>query len=129
MLRVQMDKIGDLAIVECEGRIVCREEALNLHEAVTLHQDARIVVVDLSEVVDLAAYGVFMLVFLQKWAHNHDVQLKLFNPSRSVRLRLEQAGAIPEFDIAPLGEMMALLSQADNRYALDGKESAVHQAA
>ena len=129
MLRMQMDKIGDMAIVECEGSIECSDAALKLREAVTAHGDARIVVVDLSEVVDLAACGVFMLLFLQKWAHDHDVQLKLFNPSRSVRLRLEQADAIPEFDITPLGEMMALLPQADHRYALDGKEAALHQAA
>lgn len=68
--------------------------------------------------------GVFMLLFLQKWAHDRDIQLKLFNPSSSVRLRLEQAGAILEFDIARLGEMMAMLSQADSRYALDGKGAA-----
>lgn len=118
MLSVQMDKIGDMAIVECEGRIVRSDDALKLHNAVTSHKDAQIIVLDLSEVADVEGSGLPMLVFLQRWAHDHDVQLKLFNPSHTVQLRLEQVIAIPEFEVAPLGEMMALLSQADSRYAL-----------
>jgi hypothetical protein len=42
----------------------------------------------------------------------------LFNPSRSVQQRLENTNAMSEFDIASLDEMMALLGQADQRYAL-----------
>jgi len=34
-----------------------------------------------------------MLVFLQRWAYDHDIRLKLFNPSRSVQERLEYAGS------------------------------------
>jgi hypothetical protein len=32
--------------------------------------------------------------------------------------RLESARSVPEFDIATLDEMMALLAHADRRYAL-----------
>lgn len=123
-----MDKIGDMAVVECKGTIDSGE-TLKLHAAVTSHRDARIVVLDFSDVFDLGASGVRMLVFLQNWAQDHDVQLKLFNPSRSVRVRLEQASAIPEFDIAPLSEMMALLSLADHRYALNHSHADLHHAA
>jgi anti-anti-sigma regulatory factor len=128
MLSVQTDKIGDMAIIECEGRIVRSDDAWKLHNKVTTHRDARIVVLDLSEVADVEGSGLGMLVFLQRWAHDHDVQLKLFNPSHTVRVRLEQASTIPEFEVAPLGEMMTLLSQADSRYALH-KHSEFQQAA
>jgi hypothetical protein len=58
------------------------------------------------------------LGFLQRWAHDHDIQLKLFNPRQSVRERLEHAKSMQEFDIATLEEMMALLVRSDGRYAL-----------
>jgi len=50
MLSVQIESICDLAVVECEGRIVQSEAAFRLREAVTSQRDARIIVLDLSEV-------------------------------------------------------------------------------
>jgi anti-anti-sigma regulatory factor len=112
------NSIGDMAVVECEGRIVRSEAAFKLRDAVTSQTDANIVVVDLSEVYAVEGGGLGMLVFLQRWARDHDIRLKLFNPSRSVRERLELVSAMSEFDIASLHEMMALLAQADSSYAL-----------
>ena len=73
---------------------------------------------DLSEVRAIEGGGLGMLVFLQRWAYDHDVRLKLFNPTKWVQDRLEHASSMPEFDIATLDEMMALLARADSRYAL-----------
>jgi hypothetical protein len=42
--------IGDLAIVECEGRIVRSESAFKLRDIVTSQSDAHTVVIELSEV-------------------------------------------------------------------------------
>jgi hypothetical protein len=50
MLKLSVENIGDLAVVQCEGRIVQSEAAFKLREAVTLQGDARVVVLDLSEV-------------------------------------------------------------------------------
>jgi anti-anti-sigma regulatory factor len=50
--------------------------------------DARTVVIVLSEVRAIGGVGLGMLVFLQRWARDHDIQLKLFTPSESVRERL-----------------------------------------
>jgi hypothetical protein len=58
-----------------------------------------------------------MLVFLQRWAHDHDIRLKLFDPRPSVRDRLARVSSMREFDIATFNEMMALLARTDNRYA------------
>ena len=118
MFSIHTDKIGDMAVVECEGRIVRSDAAFKLREAVTSQTDANVVVLDLSEVYALEGGGLGMLVFLQRWARDHDVRLKLFNPSRSVRERLELVSTMSEFDIASLHEMMALLAQADSSYAL-----------
>ncbi len=118
MLSVHIENIGDLAVVECEGRAVRSEAALKLREAVTSQREARIIVLDLSEVRAIEGGGLGMLVLLQRWAYDHDIRLKLFNPCKSVQDRLEHAGSMPDFDIATLDEMMALLARADSRYAL-----------
>ena len=50
MLNVTVARIGELAVVGCEGRIVQRESTYKLREAVTSQIDARIIVVELSAV-------------------------------------------------------------------------------
>ena len=117
MLNVNIDKIGELAVVECEGRIVRSEAAFKLRDAVTSQGDARVVVLDLAEAHAVEGGGLGMLIFLERWAHDHDIRFKLFNPSTSVRDRLKKANSMTEFDISTLDEMMALLAQADRRYA------------
>jgi anti-anti-sigma regulatory factor len=118
MLNISIDNIGDLAIVECEGRIVQSEAAFKLRDAVTSQSDARTVVVDLSEVQALEGGGLGMLIFLQRWARDHGIRFKLFNPSKSVREGLKLVSTLAEFDIPTLDEMMALLGHADSQYAL-----------
>lgn len=113
MLSVYIENIGLMAVIECEGRIVRSEAAFKLRDAVHSQRDARIIVLDLSEVTAIEAGGLGMLVFLQRWAQDHDIRLKLFNPRRSVRDRLEQVSSMREFDIATLDEMTALLVHAD----------------
>jgi anti-anti-sigma regulatory factor len=114
---IHIENIGEIAVIECEGRIVRSEAAFELRKEVYLQGEARIIVLDLSEVSAIEGGGLGMLVFLQRWAHDHDIQLKLFNPRQSVRDRLEHASSMREFDIATLDEMMALLACADGKYA------------
>jgi anti-anti-sigma factor len=117
MLKLNIDNIGDLAIVECEGRIVS-EAAFKLRDAVTSQCQASTVVVELSEVQTLEGGGLGMLIFLQRWARDHGIRFKLFNPSAAVRKQLKMVGALAEFEIPTLDEMMALLGQADIQYAM-----------
>jgi hypothetical protein len=50
MLHVHVEKIYDMAVVECEGRVVRSDAAFRLSNAVTSLRDVRIIVMDLSEV-------------------------------------------------------------------------------
>jgi anti-anti-sigma regulatory factor len=117
MLTLHIENIGEMAVIECEGRIVGSESAFQLRDAVTLENGTRIIVLDLSEVSAIEGGGLGMLLLLQRWAQDHDIRLKLFNPRRSVRDRLERVSSMREFDIATLDEMMALLARADGRYS------------
>jgi anti-anti-sigma factor len=119
MLNVTVENIGELAVVECAGRIVQSESAYKLCDAVTSQTDARIVVLELSEVSAIGGGGLGMLVFLQRWARKHNIRFLLFNPSKSVQSTLKHASSkIAEFYIPSLEEMMALLAYANSRYAL-----------
>jgi anti-anti-sigma regulatory factor len=118
MLALHIEKIGELAVVECEGRIVRSEAAVRLREAITSLRNAQVIVLDLSEVRAIEGGGLGMLLFLRRWAYGHDIQFKLFNPTRFVRGRLELVNSIAQLDIATLHEMMELLANADRRYAL-----------
>jgi anti-anti-sigma regulatory factor len=118
MLNVTVAKIGELAVVGCEGRIVQRESAHKVREAVISQTDAQIIVLELSEVRAIGGGGLGMLAFLQRWAREHNIRFLLFHPSKAVESRLKRATSIAEFYIASLEEMRALLAYANSRYAL-----------
>ena len=118
MLNVTVASLGELAVVGCEGRMVARESAYKLCEAVISQTDARIVVLELSEVSEIGGDGLGMLVFLQRWAREHNIRFLLFHPSKSVQNKLKRARSIAEFYITSLEEMKALLAYANSRFAL-----------
>jgi anti-anti-sigma regulatory factor len=118
MLSIHTDRVGDVAVLQCEGRIVRSDAAFGLRDAVASQEDASVVVLDFTEVNALEGGGLGMLIYLQRWARDHDIRLKLFNPSRSVRERLEDASSISDFDVAKTDEMVAMLSQAEDREML-----------
>jgi anti-anti-sigma regulatory factor len=115
---VHAEKIGAIAVVECESRVVRSDTGYRLRNAVTSLRDVRIVVIDLSEVRVIEDGGLFVLMFLRRWAQDHDIRFKLFNPTKSVRDTLEAANSVPAFDFATLDEMIALLERADPRNAV-----------
>jgi len=116
MLSVRIDTIGEMAVVECEGRIEQIDDAFILRDAVTAQRDARTIVLDLSEVTAIEGGSLGILVFLNRWAQDNDIRFKLFNPSKFVSSRLKKVSSISEFDIPSLDEMMALLARSDRRY-------------
>src|SRR6202049_2320965 len=113
MPTVHIDNVGELAIIECAGRFVRSEAAFKLRHAVTSQKDVRVVVLDLTEMHAIGGGGLGTLVLLQRWAQDHDIRLKLFNPSGPVRDKLKHV----DFEIATLEQMMTLLSRVDSQYA------------
>ena len=112
MFSIHVEVIGDVAVVQCEGRIVQSEAAYRLRDAILSQRNARVVVVELSEVDSIEGGGLGMLAFLQRWAHDHNIKLKLFNPSSSVQDRLEHTW-MPALELATADELIALLDRAD----------------
>ena len=112
MLSLHSEKIDDVAVVECNGRIVQSDSAFALRDAVMRQRDAHTILLDLSGVSAVEGGGLGMLMFLDRWAFDHDIRFKLFNPTKAVRERLEVANPLPEFEIVTSDEMRALLGGA-----------------
>jgi anti-anti-sigma regulatory factor len=119
MPSVHIDNVGGMAIIECAGRFVRNEAAFKLRDAVTSQTDARVVVLDLTEMHAIGGGGLGMLMLLQRWAQDRDIRFKLFNPSRPVQDKLKHV----DFEIASLEQMMSLLSCVDSQYARAWLES------
>ena len=113
MAAISVESFTDLAIVECRGRIIHSDAVFKLRDAVQSQDDARVIAVDLSEVKAIGGAGLGMLVFLEHWARENGIQLKLFSPSEQVMEALAPYRAIANFEIASMQEMMGLLAQYD----------------
>ena len=113
MLKLGIERIGELGIVGCIGSIVSSKSAFDVRRAVMSLEDKRIIVLDLSELTAVENEGLGTLILLERWAHDRQIQFKVFNPRKSVRDRLELVRSHRAFDIAPLHEIMALLPNAD----------------
>ena len=65
MLNVHIEKIGDVAVVQCEGRIVRSDAAFKLRDAITQQIDARVILLDLSDVETLGGGGLGILAAME----------------------------------------------------------------
>jgi anti-anti-sigma regulatory factor len=127
MMTVRADKIGDLVIVECEGLLVRSEAAFTLRNAVISQKDSHTVVLDMSQLEALEGGGLGMLSFLQRWAYDNNIRLKLFNLQGAVLHKLERSGLLPTFELATPEEITELLTYAQHRSCTPSASSqAVH---
>jgi anti-anti-sigma regulatory factor len=112
-MNLHVDHIGDLAVVECQGRVFPNDDAFSLRDAVLSQAESSAIVLDLSQVYAMGDNILFMLVRLQRWAVEHHVDLHLFNPTSFVCQTLEDAGFASEFQVdSSLDQIFSLLARA-----------------
>ena len=107
-LHIGMEQTGDVAVLQCVGRMVCAEELCIVRDAVTRLSRLRVIVLDLSRVEMLDARGLGMLVSLHNWACANAIQLKLVNPSRRVRDLLELTGLTSVLHISSVDDVIQM---------------------
>jgi anti-anti-sigma factor len=108
-LHIKSEQSGDVAVLQCAGRIV-RGEALHLlKDAVTGLTQPRVVVLDLTEVEMIDGGGLGVLVFLHRWTRDNDIQLKLVNPSSFVREMLGRTRLTCVFNISSVDDAVEIL--------------------
>jgi len=117
MVAINAEKLNNLAVVECKGRIVKSDSVFKLRDFVQAQAPVQTIALDLSEVEAIGGGGLGMLAFLDRWARERGIGLKLFCPSRAVLQGLTHNRSILNFQITGFHEMMHILGQADARYA------------
>jgi anti-anti-sigma regulatory factor len=109
MFGVHKEKIGDVSVILCKGRMAGGEAALKLRDEVRRQEDTRVVLLDLSELVSLGGDVMGMLVALQLWTRGLGIQFKLFDPPPGVRQDLRRLHSTAEFEIVSIDDVLSLL--------------------
>jgi|SRR5215467_5461580 len=108
-LQIEMEQAGDVAVLQCMGRMVNAEALGLVKDAVTCLSPLRVIALDLSEVEMLDARGLGVLVSLHRWAYANDIQLKLVNPSKLVREVLEVTGLMSVLHVSSVKDIIEIL--------------------
>jgi anti-anti-sigma factor len=122
-LYISTEQLGDVAILQCAGRIVGPESISVLRDAVTNLSQLRVIVLDVSSVEMLDARGLGMLVFLHNWACATGVQVKLVNPSKLVRGMLEVTGLKSVLHVSSVDDVIEMF--CPSHHAIENLDLAV----
>jgi anti-sigma B factor antagonist len=119
MFTVDVDRNEDVAVLQCHGRIVRGDATYTLRDTITSQRNARIIVLDLSDVRSLDGSGLGMLLFVHRWTRESGVQLKLVNPSSLVREILVRTRLTRVFDVSSMDDALTILCdyEHDRLYA------------
>ena len=109
MFSVHVDRIGDVSVVRCEGRMIGSEAAFKLRDDVRRQRESKFVLLDLSELSFMGADVLGMIAFLRAWAQGRAIQLKLFDPPLGVRQSLERLQPTVELEIASMDDVLSML--------------------
>jgi len=119
-LRYQIEQLHDIAAVRCSGRMVRGEALEDLRCRLEQAEHARVLVLDLSQLDQIDAGGLGVLLHLRRWSRQRSIQMKLVNPSPFVLRILEATRLTAVFEISSLEEALCILRAADHppRYAV-----------
>ena len=108
-LKYQIECLQDVAIVGCSGRLVRGAALDEFRRQLERLEHLRVLVLDLSDVEQMDAGGLGVLLLLRRWALQQEVQLKLVNPSAFVRRLLVATHLNSAFEISSLEEALCIL--------------------
>ena len=109
MLRVYAKKLGTVAIVCLQGRIVNGETAA-LRDAVDSQSNVSAVVLDLGRVSTIDAAGLGVLLELRERTQSRGIAFKLMNITRLVSIVLEITRLNSVFEVTSGAEILLMVS-------------------
>jgi len=114
-LRFQVEYQSGVAVVHCAGRMVRGTPLEEFRRQVEQFEQARILIVDLSEVEQIDAGGLGTLLLIRRWSRQYSVQMKLVDPSPFVLRLLEATHLTSVFEISSLEEALCILQALGER--------------
>ena len=104
-LDLEVSRSGEPAVIQCRGRIVFREEAASLSNAVSeVLRHSKNVVLDLEGTSAIDSCGLGELVALHMWAQGSGGTLKLSGLSSRIHYLLELTNLTSLLEIYPTRE-------------------------
>jgi len=111
MLKVHTRKLGNVAVVSVQGRIVNGETA-SLREVVDAQSTVNTVLLDLARVSTIDARGLGLMLELREHAEQRGMRFKLMNVTKLVRRVLEVTKLDAVFEITASVEPLPAIAQA-----------------
>ncbi|HEY3039807.1 MAG TPA: STAS domain-containing protein [Pyrinomonadaceae bacterium] len=109
MLKVHTTKLGNVAVLCLEGKIV-RGETETLRRAVLTQVDASVVVLDLARVDTIDAGGLGVLLASRKETQSKGIEFRLINVTKLVRQVLEITRLDSVFEVTSGANVLAARS-------------------
>jgi anti-anti-sigma factor len=108
-LKVQVECLQDVAVVNCSGRMVRGVALDQFRRRIEQLERVRVLVLDVSDVDHLDAGGLGTLLLVRRWALRNAVKVKLVNPPVFFRSLLEATHLTSVFEISSLKEAICIL--------------------
>ncbi|MGA9528768.1 MAG: STAS domain-containing protein [Terriglobales bacterium] len=119
-LQYQVERIEDVAVVRCSGRMVRGAELDQFRRRIEQLDRLRVLVLDLSEVQLIDAGGLGTLLLVRRAAAQNSARLKLVDPPVFFRRLLEATHLSSVFEISSLKDALSILQPAacSRRFAI-----------
>ena len=119
-LEYQIERIEDVAIVRCSGRMVRGAALDGFRRRIEQLDRLRVLVLDLSEIQLIDAGGLGTLLLVRRWATQCSAKLKLVDPPPFFRRILEATRLTSVFEISSLKDALSILrpAQCQPRWAV-----------
>lgn len=111
MLKVQTRKLGNVAVVSVQGRIVNGEMA-SLREVVDSQSQVNTVLLDLARVTTIDASGLGLMLEMREHTQLKGIRFKLMNVTHLVNRVLEVTKLDSVFEITPAIEQLPARAHA-----------------
>jgi anti-sigma B factor antagonist len=112
MLKITVQKLGDIHVLRCHGRIVAGDAGSILRDAVLSRGHTGMVVIDLARVERIDAGGLGILLGLRESARSSAIMFKLMNATKRVEEILELTHLQSVFEFCSVRELLCLLHRA-----------------
>jgi anti-anti-sigma factor len=119
-LQFQVECLQDVAVVNCSGRMVRGAALDEFRRRIEKLERVRVLVLDVSEVGQLDAGGLGMLLLLRRWATQKNAKMRLVDPPVFFRRMLEATCLTSVFEISSLKDAISILRgrECPPRYAV-----------
>ena len=112
MLKITVQRLGDIRVLRCHGRIVAGDAGSILRNAVLGLRHTRMLVIDLARVKRIDAGGLGVLLGLRESARSSAIMFRLMNATKRVEEILELTHLQRVFEFCSVREFFCLLHRA-----------------